>query len=43
LYEGIFRRPPPERLFVALNMLGLVCLLSLMLFALTMDLFRLAK
>jgi len=43
IYEGIFRRPPPERLFIALNVLGLVCLLSLMLFALTMDIFRLAK
>lgn len=42
-YEGIFRRPPPERLFVALNLLGLVCLLSLMLFALSNDIFRLVK
>lgn len=43
IYEGIFRRPPPERLVIALNLLGLVCLLGLMLFALTMDITRLVK
>lgn len=40
-YEGIFRRPPPERLFNVLNMFGFVLLMGLMLYALTMDVFRL--
>jgi regulator of sigma E protease len=41
IYEGIFRRPPPERLFNFLNTIGFFCLIGLMLYALTNDVFRL--
>ena len=43
IYEGIFRRPPPERLVIFLNTIGLVCLLGLMIFALTNDVLRISK
>ncbi len=43
IYEGIFRRPPPEKLFIALNTLGLFSLLGLMLFALSNDIMRLIR
>lgn len=41
-YEAIFRRPPPERFVGYLNLFGLICLLFLMGYALTNDVFRLA-
>ncbi len=43
IYEGIFRRPPPERLHGLLTMLGFFCLMGLMLFALTNDIIRISK
>jgi regulator of sigma E protease len=42
-YEGIFRRPPPVRLYGALQMIGFVLLMSLMAFALFNDVVRLTK
>jgi regulator of sigma E protease len=43
IYEGIFRKPPPERLHGYLTMVGFFCLLGLMLFALGNDVIRLWK
>ncbi|MGC3966670.1 MAG: site-2 protease family protein [Pirellulales bacterium] len=43
LYEGIFRKPPPEKLHGYLTTLGFFCLLGLMLFALGNDVMRLSK
>jgi regulator of sigma E protease len=40
IYEAIFRKPPPERVVIALNIFGLVCLLSLMGIAMTNDILR---
>ena len=37
LYEGIFRRPVTERVYIALSYLGLFLILGLMLFVLLMD------
>ncbi|MCE9604243.1 MAG: site-2 protease family protein [Planctomycetia bacterium] len=41
MYEGIFRRPPPERFVNYLQLVGLCCLLFLMGYALKNDIFRL--
>ena len=38
IYEGIFRRPPPEKLMVVLNVMGLALILSLMIFVFGLDL-----
>lgn len=43
IYEGVFRRPPPERVVHILSFLGLICLLSLMLFAMSNDIRRLLQ
>ena len=41
-YEGIFRRPPPERIQAALTWGGLIFILSLMAFVLFLDYTRIA-
>ena len=40
LYEGIFRRPVPEKMVFALSMAGLVFILGLMFFVISMDVFQ---
>lgn len=42
LYEGIMRRKPTERMILAANYLGLLMILSLMLFVFGLDIFRMA-
>jgi regulator of sigma E protease len=43
IYEGIVGRPPPDRVHFWLSMLGLAMVLSLMVFVIGLDLWRLAK
>ena len=40
IYEGIFRRKPTERMILAANYLGLLLILSLMLFVFGLDILR---
>ena len=40
LYEGIFRRPVPEKMVFVLSMAGLVFILGLMFFVISMDVFQ---
>ncbi|WP_231756666.1 site-2 protease family protein [Lignipirellula cremea] len=42
-YEAIFRRPVSEKWFVALSLAGLAFVLSLMLFVVSLDIFRFAQ
>ena len=41
IYEAVFRRPPPVGVQNALTILGLVCVMSLMLFTVGLDIWRL--
>ena len=40
IYEGIFGKPPSERVYVMLSYIGLFMLIGLMLFVLTLDAFQ---
>ena len=40
LYEGIFRRPPPEKMVFILSIAGLLFILGLMFFVISMDVFQ---
>lgn len=43
IYEGIFRRPPPQAIVNVLTLFGFVCLMLLMMYALGMDVVRLIR
>lgn len=43
IFEAVFGRPPPEKVHFYLSMLGLAMVLSLMVFVIGLDLWRLAK